>query len=278
MAISLPRLRRVRRLIWHSSLTPRRRRKSRLRSRAPAGAPDFGRPSCAAKNMITACCGFFLDGHPTIRVLQPNSEERKFTAHRSGLHGLPPPPLVFLVPTSGAVPPHLELVDRRGSALAMAVVQVLACLPASVRVRPPCLSLHRSPLSFASSSVPRARLSPPLHAHVGFRRGWPPTQRDRPQIHGLASAVRGPVLRGFPCSRTASPAPSSRCLSTVSESRKPSGGARRPSTRSSSPCGRLASASVGRKSRPQLLLLVYSWSFSFMCSEKSGSHRPLFLT
>src|ERR1017187_189732 len=33
-----------------------------------------------------------LDGHPTIRVLQPNSEERKFTAHRSGLHGLPPPP------------------------------------------------------------------------------------------------------------------------------------------------------------------------------------------
>src|SRR6185295_15063914 len=51
-----------------------------------------------------------------------------------------------------------------------------------------------------------------------------------------------------------------------------------PSTRSSSPCGRRASASVGRKSRPQLLLLVYSWSFSFMCAEKSGSYRPLFLT
>src|SRR5258708_26644407 len=145
----------------------------------------------------------------------------------------------------------------------MPAVKVLACLPASVRARPPCLSLHRSPLSFASSSVPRARLSPPLHVHVGFRRGWRPTQRDRTRIHGLASAVRGPVLRGFPCSRTASPAPRSRCLSTVSESRKPSGVARRPSTRSSSPCGRRASASVGRKNRPQLLLLVYSCSFSF---------------
>src|SRR5260370_37505205 len=123
----------------------------------------------------------------------------------------------FLSPMSGAVPPHLELVDRRGSALAMAAVQVLACLPASVRVRPPCLSPHRSPLSFVSSLVPRARLSPPLHAHGGFRRGWRPTQRGRPRIHGLASAVRGPVLRWFPCSRTASPAPRSRCLSSVSE-------------------------------------------------------------
>src|ERR1035437_10819200 len=80
---------------------------------------------------------------------------------------------LFLVPMSGTVPPHLGRVDRRGSALAMTAVQVLACLPASVRVRPTCLSLHRSPLSFASSSAPRARLSPPLHAHVGFRPRWP---------------------------------------------------------------------------------------------------------
>src|SRR5260370_3021987 len=74
----------------------------------------------------------------------------------------------FLSPMSGAVPPHLELVDRRGSALAMAAVQVLACLPASVRVRPPWLLPHRSPLAFFSSLVPRARLSPPLHPHACF--------------------------------------------------------------------------------------------------------------
>src|ERR1035441_2726199 len=35
-----------------------------------------------------------LYGHPTVRVGQPNSEERKFTAYRSGLHGLPPPLLL----------------------------------------------------------------------------------------------------------------------------------------------------------------------------------------
>src|ERR1019366_7368114 len=31
-----------------------------------------------------------LDGHRAVRIAQLNSEERKFTAHRSGLHGSPP--------------------------------------------------------------------------------------------------------------------------------------------------------------------------------------------